>query len=108
MEGLLEPVYEEHLVGRAKVIQLFTISRVGVVAGCFVQEGKIVRGSRARVVRDGKVVYEGDIASLKRLKDDFKEVTSGFDCGLTVGGFQDFQVDDIIESYVVEKKTAHL
>ncbi len=108
MEGLLEPVYEEHLVGRAKVIQLFTISRVGVVAGCFVQEGKIVRGSRARVVRDGKVVYEGDIASLKHLKDDFKEVTSGFECGLTVGGFQDFQVDDLIESYVVEKKTAHL
>jgi translation initiation factor IF-2 len=108
MEGLLEPVYEEHLVGRAKVIQLFNISRIGVIAGCFVQEGKIVRGSRAHVVRDGKVVYEGDIASLKRLKDDFKEVTSGFDCGLTVGGFQDFQVEDIIESYTVEKKTAHL
>ncbi len=108
MEGLLEPVYEEHLVGRAKVIQLFNVSRVGVIAGCFVQEGKIVRGSRAHVVRDGKVVFEGDIASLKRLKDDFKEVTSGFDCGLTVGGFQDFQVEDIIESYAVEKKTAHL
>jgi translation initiation factor IF-2 len=108
MEGLLEPVYEEHLVGRAKVIQLFNVSRVGVIAGCFVQEGKIVRGSRAHVVRDGKVVFEGDIASLKRLKDDSKEVTSGFDCGLTVGGFQDFQVEDIIESYAVEKKTAHL
>ena len=108
MEGLLEPIFEEHLVGRAKVIQLFNISRVGVIAGCFVQEGKIVRGSRAHVVRDGKVVHEGDIASLKRLKDDFKEVTSGFDCGVTVGGFQDIQVDDIIESYVVEKKTAHL
>ena len=108
MEGLLEPVYEEHLVGRAKVIQLFNVSRVGVIAGCFVQEGKIVRGSRAHVVRDGKVVFEGDIASLKRLKDDFKEVTSGFDCGLTVGGFQDIQVEDIIESYAVEKKTAHL
>jgi translation initiation factor IF-2 len=108
MEGLLEPIYEEHLVGRAKVIQVFNISRVGVIAGCFVQEGKIVRGSRAHVVRDGKVVHEGDISSLKRLKDDFKEVTSGFDCGLTVGGFQDFQVEDIIESYTVEKKTAHL
>ena len=108
MEGLLEPIFEEHLVGRAKVIQLFNISRVGVIAGCFVQEGKIVRGSRAHVVRNGKVVHEGDIASLKRLKDDFKEVTSGFDCGVTVGGFQDIQVDDIIESYVVEKKTAHL
>ena len=108
MEGLLEPIYEEHLVGRAKVIQLFNISRVGNIAGCFVQEGKIVRGSRARVVRDGKLIHEGEFSSLKRVKDDVKEVTSGFDCGLTVGGFQDFQVDDIIESYVVEKKTAHL
>ncbi len=108
MEGLLEPIYEEHLVGRAKVIQVFNISRVGKIAGCFVQEGKIVRGSRARVVRDGKLIHEGEFSSLKRVKDDVKEVTSGFDCGLTVGGFQDFQVDDIIESYVVEKKTAHL
>jgi translation initiation factor IF-2 len=108
MEGLLEPIYEEHLVGRAKVIQLFNISRVGKVAGCFVQEGKIVRGSRARVMRDGKLIHEGDIASLRRVKDDVKEVTSGFDCGLTVGGFQEIQVDDMIESYVVEKKTAHL
>jgi translation initiation factor IF-2 len=108
MEGLLEPVYEERLLGRAKVIQVFNISRVGVVAGCFVHEGKIVRGSRAHVVRDSKVVYEGDIVSLRRLKDDFKEVPSGFDCGLTVAGFQDFQVEDIIESYTVEKKTAHL
>jgi len=108
MEGLLEPIYEEHLVGRAKVIQLFNISRVGKIAGCFVQEGKIVRGSRARVVRDGQLIHEGEFSSLKRMKDDVKEVTSGFDCGLTVGGFQDFQVEDIIESYVVEKKTAHL
>jgi translation initiation factor IF-2 len=108
MEGLLEPVYEERLLGKAKVIQLFSISRVGLVAGCFVQEGKIVRGSRAHVVRDGKMVYEGDLVSLRRLKDDMKEVSSGFDCGLTVAGFQDFQVEDIIESYTVEKKTAHL
>ena len=108
MEGLLEPIYEEHLVGRAKVIQVFNISRVGKIAGCFVQEGKIVRGSRARVVRGGKLIHEGEFSSLKRVKDDVKEVTSGFDCGLTVGGFHDFQVDDIVESYIVEKKTAHL
>jgi len=108
MEGLLEPIFEEHLVGRAKVIQVFNISRVGKVAGCFVQEGKIVRGSRARVVRGGQMIHEGEFSSLKRVKDDVKEVTSGYDCGLTVGGFQEFQVDDIIESYVVEKKTAHL
>jgi len=108
MEGLLEPVYEERLTGRAKVIQLFHISRVGVVAGCMVSEGKILRGSHAHVVREGKVLHEGEIASLKRMKDDVKEVASGFDCGLTLTGFQDFQVDDVIESYSIEKVSAQL
>lgn len=108
MEGLLEPVYEERLTGKAKVLQLFTVSRVGVVAGSMVFEGKVLRGSKAHVVRDGKTIHEGEIASLKRVKDDVKEVVSGYDCGITVGGFQDFQVNDVIESYVVEKVTAHL
>jgi translation initiation factor IF-2 len=108
MEGLLEPVYEKRLMGKAKVIQLFNISRVGVIAGSMVFEGKILRGSKAQVVRDGKTIHEGEIASLKRTKDDVKEVVSGYDCGITVGGFQGFQVNDIIESYVVEKVTAHL
>jgi translation initiation factor IF-2 len=108
MEGLLEPIYEERLTGKAKVLQIFTISRVGVVAGSMVFEGKILRGSKAHVVRDGKTVHEGEIATLKRIKDDVKEVVSGYDCGITVGGFQNFQVNDVIESYVVEKLTAHL
>ncbi len=108
MEGLLEPVYEERLVGRARVIQIFNISRVGVIAGSMVYEGKILRGSRIRVLREGKEIHKGDLASLKRVKDDVKEVTSGYDCGITVGGFQDFQINDILESYVVEKKTAQL
>ncbi|HYB20074.1 MAG TPA: translation initiation factor IF-2, partial [Thermodesulfobacteriota bacterium] len=108
MEGLLEPVYEERLAGRARVIQLFHISRVGVVAGSMVYEGKIVRGSRVHVLREGKVIHEGEIASLKRVKDDVREVASGFDCGITVAGFQDFVLNDIIESYTVEKVTAHL
>jgi translation initiation factor IF-2 len=108
MEGLLEPIYEERLTGKAKVIQIFTISRVGVVAGSMVFEGKILRGSKAHVVRDGKTIHEGEIATLKRIKDDVKEVVSGYDCGITVGGFQNFQVNDVIESYVVEKVTAHL
>jgi translation initiation factor IF-2 len=108
MEGLLEPIYEERLTGKAKVLQLFTISRVGVVAGSMVFEGKILRGSKAHVVRDGKTIHEGEIATLKRIKDDVKEVVSGYDCGITVGGFQNFQVNDVIESYVVEKVTAHL
>jgi len=94
--------------GKAKVIQVFTISRVGVVAGSMVSEGKILRGSKAHVVREGKTIFEGEISSLKRIKDDVKEVVSGFDCGITVGGFQKFQLNDVIESYVVEKVTAHL
>jgi len=108
MEGLLEPIYEERLTGKAKVLQIFSISRVGVVAGSMVFEGKILRGSKAHVVRDGKTIHEGEIATLKRIKDDVKEVVSGYDCGITVGGFQNFQVNDVIESYVVEKVTAHL
>jgi translation initiation factor IF-2 len=108
MEGLLEPIYEEKLTGKAKVLQIFTISRVGVIAGSMVIEGKILRGSKAHVVRDGKTIHQGEIASLKRVKDDVKEVVSGYDCGITVGGFQNFQVNDVIESYVVEKVTAHL
>ncbi len=108
MEGLLEPVYEERLAGRARVIQLFNISRVGVIAGSMVYEGKILRGSRVHVLREGKVIHEGEIASLKRVKDDVKEVASGFDCGITVTGFKDFMINDVIESYTVEKVTAHL
>jgi translation initiation factor IF-2 len=108
MEGLLEPVYEERLGGRARVIQIFHISRVGVIAGSMVYEGKILRGSRGHVVREGKVIHEGEIASLKRVKDDVREVASGFDCGITISGFRDFVLNDIIESYTVEKVTAHL
>lgn len=108
MEGLLEPVYQEHLVGRAEVRQIFNISRVGVVAGCFVTEGKIVRGSHAHVVRNGQVVCEGNITSLKHLKDDFKEITSGYECGLMIGDFRDYAINDIIESYLMEKVTAQL
>jgi translation initiation factor IF-2 len=108
MEGLLEPIYEERLMGRARVIQIFNVSRIGVVAGCMVYEGKILRGSRIHVLRDGKLIHQGDLASLKRMKDDVKEVASGYDCGITVGGFQDFQLNDVLESYIVEKKTAQL
>jgi translation initiation factor IF-2 len=108
MEGLLEPVYEERLVGRAEVRQLFNISKVGVVAGCFVLEGKILRGSHAHLVRNNQVVHEGNINSLKRLKDDFKEVNAGFECGITLGEFRDFIIHDVIESYAIEKKTAQL
>lgn len=108
MEGLLEPIYEERLVGRAEVRKLFNISQVGVVAGSYVREGKIVRGSHARVVREGKMIYEGTINSLRILKDDQKEVSAGFECGINLGDFRDIQENDIIESYVTEKVTAQL
>jgi len=108
MEGLLEPVYEERLVGRAEVRQLFNISRVGVVAGSFVLEGKIVRGAHAHLVRNGQIIYEGTITSLKRLKDDFKEVASGFECGIAMGSFREYLINDLIESYAVEKVAAQL
>jgi translation initiation factor IF-2 len=108
MEGLLEPIFEEKLSGRAEIRQIFNISRVGVVAGCSVLEGKITRGSRAHLMRGGKMIYEAAISSLKRGKDDMREVQTGFECGITLGDFRDYQINDIIEAYVVEKVTAKL
>jgi len=108
MSGLLEPVYQERLVGRAEVRALFNISRVGMVAGCFVLEGKIIRGAHAHVVRNGQVVHEGNITSLKHVKDDVKEIASGYECGLAMGDFRDYALNDVIEAYVVEKVSAQL
>ena len=108
MEGLLEPVYEERLLGRAEVRQIFNISRVGTIAGSYVLEGKILRGSHVHVMRDGKLVHEGNISSLKRLKDDVREVASGFECGIAISDFREIQTNDIIESYGIEKVSAHL
>ncbi|MBP1718500.1 MAG: translation initiation factor, partial [Deltaproteobacteria bacterium] len=98
MEGLLEPIFEERLSGRAEIRQIFNISRIGVVAGCAVLEGKIIRGSHSHLVRGGKMIYEATISSLKRMKDDVREVQMGFECGITLGDFRDYQVNDIIES----------
>ncbi len=108
MEGLLEPIYTEKLMGRAQVRQVFRVSRVGVIAGSFVLEGKIIRGSKARLLRDGKVIYEGSIPSIKRVKDDVKDVASGYECGISLADFQDIMTNDIIESFTVEKTTASL
>jgi len=108
MEGLLEPVYEERLLGRAEVRQVFNISRVGTIAGSYVLEGKILRGSHVHVIRDGEMVHEGSISSLKRLKDDVREVSSGFECGIGISDFREIQTKDIIESYGIEKVSAQL
>jgi translation initiation factor IF-2 len=103
MLGLLEPTYIEKLLGRAEARALFRISRVGAIAGCYVQEGVIRRNASARVIRDNVVVYEGRIASLRRLKDDVEEVVAGFECGIGLGRYQDMKEGDIIESFALEE-----
>jgi translation initiation factor IF-2 len=99
MVGILEPTFEENVIGRAEVRQTFHVSKVGTIAGCYVVSGKVERNAKVRVVRDGVVVYDGKIASLKRFKDDVKEVKSGFECGLTVDNFNDIKAGDILEAY---------
>jgi translation initiation factor IF-2 len=103
MLGLLEPTYNEKSLGRAEVRALFHITRVGVVAGCYVQEGVLRRNTTARVIRDSVVVHEGRITSLRRIKDDVEEVASGFECGVSLGRYQDAKEGDIIESFVLEE-----
>lgn len=103
LEGLLEPICKEVVLGRAQVRNVFHIPKVGVVAGCYITEGKAVRNGRARVVRDGVVVNEGIITSLKRFKDDAREVAQGHECGIGLEKFQDIKVDDILEVYHIEK-----
>ncbi|MBQ9576054.1 MAG: translation initiation factor IF-2 [Muribaculaceae bacterium] len=99
MEGMLQPDIKEEVTGSAEVRQVYHISKVGTIAGAMVVEGKIKRGSKVRVIRDGLVFHTGDLASLKRFKDDVKEVTSGFDCGLSLKSYNDLQEMDIIEAF---------
>src|SRR5215468_4330565 len=99
MEGMLEPVYREQTHGRVEIRQTFNIQGVGTVAGCYVTEGKIQRGSLVRLLRDQVVVHEGKLASLKRFKDDVREVAAGYECGLAIEGFQDIKQGDVVEAY---------
>ena len=99
MEGMLEPETKEEILGSAEVLQTYRISKVGTIAGAIVREGKVKRNCKVRVIRDGIVRYTGDLGSLKRFKDDVKEVTTGFDCGLSVAGYNDIQEGDMIESF---------
>jgi translation initiation factor IF-2 len=99
MQGMLAPEEVETTLGQAEVRQLFKASRIGTIAGCQVTEGKIVRGGRARVVREGTVIYDTTIESLRRFNDDVKEVTSGFECGITLTNFQDVKEGDLLEAY---------
>ncbi len=99
LEGLLEPVFEEQPLGKVEIRQIFTISKVGTIAGSFVQEGKVERNALVRVKRQDKVIYEGRIASLKRFKDDVKEVLAGYECGIGLDKFNELQAGDILEVY---------
>ena len=103
MKGMLDPVYKEVITGNAEVRQTFKVSNVGTIAGCYVTNGKISRNGIARVIRDNIVIYEGKIASLKRFKDDAKEVASGYECGLQIEGYNDLKEGDIIEAHIMEE-----
>jgi len=103
MSGLLDPEYKEVVLGRAEVRQIFKVSKVGTIAGCYVTDGKMVRDAGVRLIRDGVVVYEGKLDSLKRFKDDAKEVAENYECGLTLEKFNDIQEGDIVEAFTMEE-----
>lgn len=101
MKGMLDPVYEEKVIGHAQVRQIFKASDVGNIAGSYVLDGSFTRGCKVRISREGEQIFEGDLASLKRFKDDVKEVKAGYECGLVIEGFNDIQEEDVIEAYIM-------
>ena len=103
MGGLLEPEHRERFLGRAEVRATFKVPSIGTVGGCYVTEGKIVRNANVRVLRDGVIVYEGKLGSLKRFKDDAKEVSENYECGMSIEGFNDIKTSDVIEAYVIDE-----
>ena len=108
MRGMLAPVQREVTLGHAEVREVFKVSKVGSIAGCYVKDGKIARGSKVRVLRDQAVIFEGELESLRRFKDDVREVAEGYECGLQVARYQDLKVGDVIEAYTVETIAAEL
>lgn len=103
MKGMLAPKFQEVILGHAEVRQTFRASSVGTIAGCHVTDGKITRNSSARLLRDNVVIHEGPLASLKRFKDDVREVASGYECGLSLERFNDIKEGDVVESFVMEE-----
>ena len=106
MKGMLAPKYKEVVLGHAEIRQTFKVSGVGTIAGCYVQDGKMQRSEKVRIVRDSIVVHEGDLATLKRFKDDAKEVAAGYECGMSFDKFNDIKVGDIVEAFVMEQVKA--
>lgn len=103
MEGLLDPIVQEKVTGHAEIRETFSISRIGTIAGCYVNDGKVTRESNLRVLRDGVIIFDGKLSSLKRFKDDAKEVNAGYECGLTIERFNDVKVGDTLEFYMFEE-----
>jgi translation initiation factor IF-2 len=103
MKGMLDPEFEEKIIGQAEIRQTFKVSKVGTIAGSYVTDGKITRDSGIRLIRDGVVIFEGEIDDLKRFKDDVKEVAQGYECGITIRNFNDVKENDVIEAYIMEE-----
>jgi len=99
MEGMLSPEIKEEITGTVEVLEVFNITKVGNIAGCIVRDGKVSRNSKIRVIRDGIVIYTGNLGSLKRFKEDVKEVKNGYECGLNIEKFNDIKVGDHVESF---------
>jgi len=103
MKGMLDPEFQEKIIGQAEIRQTFKVSKIGTIAGSYVTDGKITRDSGIRLIRDGVVIFEGEIDALKRFKDDAKEVAQGYECGITIKNFNDVKEGDVIEAYVMEE-----
>lgn len=103
MRGMLDPEFEEKVIGQAEVRQTFKVTKVGTIAGCYVTDGKITRDSGVRIIRDGVVIYEGQLDTLKRFKDDVKEVAQNYECGITIEKYNDIKEGDIIEAFIMEE-----
>jgi translation initiation factor IF-2 len=103
MKGMLDPEYKEKVIGQAEVRETFKVSKIGTIAGSYVTDGKVTSHSGVRVIRDGVVQFEGEIDTLKRFKDDAKEVTQNYECGITIKNFNDIKVGDTLEAFIMEE-----
>jgi translation initiation factor IF-2 len=108
MVGLLDPEFKEAVIGSAEVRETFSVPKIGTIAGCYVIDGKIARNAKVRVLRDSVVIYTGKMGSLRRFKDDAKEVASGYECGIGIENFNDIKVGDVIEAFIMEEIAASL
>ena len=108
MAGLLAPIYKENVIGHVDIKQIFSVPRIGKIAGCYVTDGQVERNAMIRLLRDDVVIFDGKIASLKRLQNDVKEVQAGYECGIGLEAFQDIKPGDVLEVYNIEEIKAEL